>query len=186
VNTTSHDSSSKTIFGFWVYLLTDFVLFATILASYFVLRGHPNSDLLPLPFTLVQTILLLICALTSGLGNVFAHLEKKGKTIGFFLLTFLFGFIFLWMEYIGFSRLIQEGRGWDANAFFSAYFTLLGTHGLHVVFALLWIFVLLPPVFFHGITPLSLQRITCLRMFWQFLSVVWVGIFTMIYLMGVK
>jgi cytochrome o ubiquinol oxidase subunit 3 len=186
VNTASHDHSSKTIFGFWIYLLTDFVLFATILAAYFVLKSSSSGDLLPLSFTLMQTLLLLTCSLTSGLGNIAAHFENKRETIVLFLFTFLFGFIFLWMEYTGFSLLIQAGKGWQVNAFFSAYFTLLGTHGLHIVFALLWILVLLPPVFFHGITPVSLQRLTCLRMFWQFLSVIWVGIFTMVYLMGVS
>ncbi len=182
----SHDHSSKTIFGFWIYLLTDFVLFATILAAYFVLYKKMEGDLLPLSFTLMQTLLLLVCSLTSGLGNIAAHLQNKKETIVLFLFTFFFGFIFLWMEGAGFSLLIQEGKGWQANAFLSAYFTLLGTHGLHVVFALLWILVLLPPVFLHGITPVSLQRLTCLRMFWQFLSVIWIGIFTMVYLMGVS
>lgn len=186
MNTASHDHSSKTIFGFWIYLLTDFVLFATILAAYFVLHSKIAGDLLPLSFTLMQTLLLLTCSFTSGLANVAAHLQNKKETIVLFLFTFLFGFIFLWMEYNGFSLLIHTGRGWETSAFLSAYFTLLGTHGLHVIFALLWILVLLPPVFLHGITPVSLQRLTCLRMFWQFLTVIWVGIFTMVYLMGVS
>ncbi len=178
---TSHDSS-KTIFGFWVYLLTDFVLFATILAAYFVL--HSSHNLMPLPFVLMQTLILLTCSLTSGLANIAAHRQHKNATLWLFTLTFLLGSLFMWMEYAGFSLLIQTGSSWQASAFLSAYFTLIGTHGVHVLFALLWILVLLPPVCLHGITPISLQRLTCLRMFWQFLSLIWVGIFTMVYLMG--
>ena len=184
------DKYTKTIFGFWLYLLTDFVLFSTVMATYVVLRkstfGGPSaSQLLPLPFVLMQTFLLLICAFTSGLAGVFVHRGKKHWTSLFFALTFLFGLLFMAMEFSGFQSLVQQGYGWGRSAFLSAYFTLLGMHALHMVFALLWIIVLLPPVWRHGITDASKLRLTALRMFWQFLNIIWIGLFTLIYLMGI-
>lgn len=188
---THHGPYSKTVFGFWLYLLTDFVLFATILAAYFVLRhstfGGPGADyLVPLSFTFIQTIILLASAFTSGIANVAAHRNNQKQTTVFFILTFILGLVFLWMSMDGLMQLVQEGNGWQRSAFLSAYFTLIGTHALHVVFALLWILVLLPLVFLRGLTPTCLQRLTCLRLFWQFINMIWVGIFTMVYLMGVS
>ncbi len=185
---THHDTYSKTVFGFWLYLLTDFVLFATILSVYFVLRnstfGGPGaSELLPLSFTLIQTLLLLASSFTSGLASVFAHRKKKMGTTVWFGITFVLGLIFLGMEFSGFSDLVQAGNGWDRSAFLSAYFTLLGTHAIHVIFALLWTLVLLPLVWIFGLDSRSLQRLTSLRLFWQFLNMIWIGIFTIAYLM---
>ena len=185
------DTYSKTVFGFWIYLLTDFVLFATILSTYFVLRdstygGPVACDLLPLSFTLIQTLLLLGCSFFSGLADVAAHRKLRGWTLFLFSLTFLLGSLFFFMEYSGCRHLVLQGFGWEKSAFLSAYFTLIGTHGLHMFFALLWMIVLLPPVLMRGITSQSLQRLTCLRMFWQFLNVIWIGIVTMVYLMGVS
>ena len=162
-----------------------------IIAVYFVLRdstfGGPSAkDLLPLSFTFLQTMVLLTCSLTSGLAGVAAHRKNKYGTLALFTLTLLIGFLFIWMEFNGFHLLIESGYGWQRSGFLSAYFTLIGTHALHVMFALLWILVLLPPIWVRGITPSSLQRLTCLRMFWQFLSVIWIGVYTVVYLMGVS
>lgn len=184
------ESYSKTVFGFWVYLLSDFVLFGTFLATYLVLRGStfggPSAqELLPLSFTLIQTVLILCCSLTSGIADVMAHQSKKTWTIALFGLTFVFGLIFTWMMFSGFSQLIEAGNGWQRSAFLSAYFTLLGTHVLHALFGLLWILVLLPPVILYGIKGRDIRRLTCLRMFWQFLAVVWVVLYTIIYLLGI-
>jgi cytochrome o ubiquinol oxidase subunit III len=85
----------------------------------------------------------------------------------------------------GFASLIQEGNGWQKSGFLSSYFTLVGTHAFHMVFALLWIFVLLPPIFLYGVTDRDIRRLTCLRMFWQFLGIIWVTLYAMIYLVGV-
>jgi cytochrome o ubiquinol oxidase subunit 3 len=186
-----HETYEKTVFGFWIYLLTDFVLFATILATYFVLRnslyGGPSAaDVLPLEDALTQTLLLLMCSFTSGLAGVFSF-RKYIKTAGFLLgLTAILGFCFMWIEYEGFDSLIKQGFGWHASAFLSAYFTLIGTHGVHILFALLWTVVFLPQLLSQGMTWRNLQRMTCLRLFWQFLGLIWVGIFTMVYLMGVS
>ncbi len=182
---------SKTVFGFWVYLLTDFVLFATILASYFVLRhstvGGPTArDVLPLWFSFVQTIVLLGCSLTSGFAEVMAFRKKRGSTLFWLGVTFVLGCIFLGMGLSGFSTLIQAGHGWDKSAFLSIYFTLIGTHFFHVIFALLWIVVLGPLAFRFGLGPRSLQRFSCLRIFWQFIGMIWIGVFTVVYLLGVS
>lgn len=183
------DPYSKTVFGFWLYLLTDFVLFATVLATYFVLRnstfGGPSAcQLLPLSFTLLQSLLLLTCALTAGISNVCAHLQKKGSTCFWLVLTMVLGALFLWMEIAGFLSLVQAGNGWDRSAFLSAYFTLIGTHAAHMLFACFWTLLFFGYVWREGFTPVCLQRATCLRLFWQFLAMIWVGIMTMVYLMG--
>ncbi|EDV18422.1 uncharacterized protein TRIADDRAFT_35138 [Trichoplax adhaerens] len=181
---------SKTIFGFWVYLLSDFMLFATLFAAYAVLRnatyGGPTAkDLFNIHYTLIQTVVLLCASLTAGMGGVFAHKRRKIPTIICFTLTFIVGLVFMAMEWGEFTHLIASGSGWQRSAFLSSYFTVVGTHGLHVIFALLWVIVLLPPVFKDGLNPVNIRRLTCLRMFWQFLNVVWIFIFTIIYLMGV-
>lgn len=188
---THHDTYSKDIFGFWLYLMSDFILFATLFATYSVLQsktfGGPSaSEIFHLPFTLIQTLILLCTSFTSGLAGAWAHRKNKQWTILFFVVTFFLGIAFMGMEFNEFSRLIGSDSSWRRSGFLSAYFTVVGTHGVHMIFALLWILVLLPPVFRYGITPVSLRRLTSLRMFWQFLNVIWVFIFTIIYLMGGK
>lgn len=184
-----HDLYSKTVMGFWIYILTDFVLFAAFFACFAVLSkstyGGPGAkELFTLPFGMAQTMILLSCAFTSGLGSVAAHRKDARSTVVFFTLTFLLGIAFAWLEFSDFSRLVHSGNGWQRSAFLSAYFTLVGTHAIHILFGLLWIIVLLIPVLREGITSDSIRRLTCLRMFWQFLNIVWVFIFTFIYFMG--
>lgn len=186
---THHDVYSKTVFGFWMYLLTDFILFGTFFASYVVLRegtyGGPSAKVLfDLKLALIQTLILLICSFTSGLAGVYAHRKNKNGTTGFFILTFLLGIVFTVMQFQEFGRLINSGNSWQRSAFLSAFFTLVGTHIAHILFALLWILVLLLPVIRDGLTSINIRRLTCLRMFWQFLNIVWVFIFTIIYCGG--
>ncbi len=186
-----HEVYSKTLFGFWVYIVTDFMLFATLFATYDVLHnktfGGPSAkELFNLPYTLTQTFILLVSSATIGLAGVFAHRNRKGWTIALFGITFLLGIAFMWMELAEFSTLINEGNSWHRSAFLSVFFTLVGTYGLHMMFGLLWIIILILPVCLHGLTPVSVKRLTCLRMFWQFLNVVWIFIFTIVYLMGVN
>lgn len=187
---THHDVYSKTVFGFWLYLLTDFMLFATIFAAYAVLSkstfgGPTPKELFSLDYTTLQTFILLTSAFTIGLGGVFAHRRSKGGALSFFILSFFLGIAFLWMELHEFSYLISIGSGWEKNAFMSVFFSLIGIFLLHLVFALLWIIVLLIPIIKEGITKTSIRRLTCLRMFWQFLSVVWAFIYTIVYVVGI-
>lgn len=186
-----HDVYSKTVLGFWIYLLTDFVLFGVLIATFAVLRNsffggpHPSA-LFHLPYNLIQTLLLLTASFMVGLAGAYAHQGEKKKTLFFFLLTFLFGLAFVLMEHFEFARLIASGNSWTRSGYMSAYFTLLGTHYIHMFFALLWIIVLMIPVIREGIDPTGVKRITCLRMFWQFLNIIWIFIFTIVYLLGVK
>jgi len=184
------DLYSRTTFGFWVYLLTDFVLFGTLFATYAVLAkstfgGPCVRDIYDLPYTLAPVLILLVSSLTIGLGTAMAHRKNKRWTIILFLLTFLLGILFTGMELSDLIQLVKEGHSWKKSAFLSAYFTLVGTHGVHMIFALLWVIVLILPVIREGITHVSLRRLTCLKMFWQFLNIIWVFIFSFVYLLGV-
>ncbi len=185
-----HDVYSRTVFGFWVYLMTDFMVFACLFATYKVLHngtfgGPTSADLYDIPYSTIQSLFMLGAAFTAGLGGIAAHRMKKFATIALFLLTFLLGLIFLWMQFGEFARFLSLGHSWKNSAFLSAYYTLTGTFALHMVLALLWIPVLLIPVFSEGITFNSVKRLTCLKLFWQFLNVVWIFIYTIVYLMGV-
>ncbi len=184
------DLYSRTTFGFWIYLLTDFVLFGTLFAVYAVLYrstfGGPSvKDLFELPYTLTPALILLMSSLTVGLGSAMAHRKDKQWTIALFSLTFLLGIVFVGMQLADMLRLVHEGSGWQKSAFLSAYFTLIGTHFVHMIFALLWVLVFLYPVWREGITPVNLRRVTCLKMFWQFLNIIWFFIFSFVYLLGV-
>lgn len=188
---THHDLYSRTIFGFWLYLMSDFILFGALFATYAVLSastfGGPTARaLFNLPYTFVQTLVLLLSTLTIGLGGAAAHRRNKNLTLALFGVSFVLGCVFLGMQLGEFSLYIQQGNSWMRSAFLSAYFTLVGTHTVHIVLGLFWMLVLLYPVIREGILPSSIRRLTCLRMFWQFLNIVWVFIFSFVYLLGAK
>jgi len=185
-----HEVHSKTVFGFWVYIMTDCILFSCLFATYLVLQngtfGGPSSrDLFDLRFALIETILLLTSSFTSGLAMLSVPERNTKKLVAWFAVTFLLGASFVAMEITEFTHFVQDGHSWEKSAFLSAFFTLVGTHGLHVSTGLLWMIILIVPVMRHGLTPVSLKRLTCLRLFWHFLDVVWIFIFTLVYLMGV-
>lgn len=184
------DSYSKTIFGFWVYLMTDCILFATLFATYAVLHtstdGGPTSKELFKPsFALVETLILLTSSFTCGLAVLASNQNKKKRMLSWLGVTFLLGVAFLSMELIEFSHLIHEGNSWQRSAFLSAYFTLVGTHGLHITFGLIWILVMALQVIARGLNKDAFRRIACWGMFWHFLDIIWILIFTIVYLMGV-
>jgi len=184
-----HDTYSKTVFGFWLFLLSDFILFGTIFATYSVI-GYGDMDnastykLFNLDFALFQTFLMLLSSTMAGLGGASAFRKDKKMTLIFFGLTFLLSIIFMGFEIADFQRLIASGNSWQKNAVLSIFFTILATHGLHVLLGLIWIPCLLYPVWKEGIGHLSLQRLTCLKLFFQFLNIVWVFIFTLVYFMN--
>jgi cytochrome o ubiquinol oxidase subunit III len=184
-----HDVYSRTVFGFWVYLLTDFMMFAALFATYAVLQkatygGPSGRELFDLRFNLFQTLVLLTSSFTAGVGGAWAHRRKKHWTIVFFGITFLLGSLFLGMVFADFFRFLDMGNSWKNSAFLSAYFTLVGTHAIHIFFGLLWILVFIPQVFWKGTDIAVVRRLTCLRMFWQFCNIVWIFIFSFVYLMG--
>jgi cytochrome o ubiquinol oxidase subunit 3 len=183
----AHD---RTIFGFWVYLMTDCILFATLFAVYAVLHnntfgGPGGNELFNPSFALAETLILLTSTFTCGLAMLAAHKQKKGLTTLFFVITFLLGAAFLALELHEFNNLIQEGNSWRRSAFLSSFFTLVGCHGCHITFGLLWTLVMLVQIWQRGLIDSTLRRLTCLSLFWHFLDVIWVLIFTVVYLMGV-
>ncbi len=185
-----HNNYSRTLFGFWLYLMSDFILFGALFATYAVLRqstfgGPSGHDLFQTPFSLVQALILLTASFIAGLAGAAAHRKVKSHTLLLFGATFVLGCVFFAMELIEYSRIIQAGHTWDKSAFLSAYFTITGTHMAHVIFALIWTLVLLYPVWKEGIDHVSIRRLTCLRMFWQFLNVVWIFIYSFVYLLEV-
>lgn len=186
-----HDTYSRTVFGFWLYLLSDLIFFGALFAVYAVLRGStfggPSiQQITHLPFTMFQTLILLISSMTAGFGGASIHRKKKVATIVWFLITFLLGAVFFIMELADMIALSLKGNGWEKSAFLSGYFTVIGTHALHMVFALCWTIVLVCPLLFHKISAVHIRRLTCLRMFWQFVNIVWFFIFVFVYLLGVK
>jgi len=185
---TDQGEYSRTIFGFWVYLLTDFMMFAALFAVYVVLRkntlnGPGPKELFDLRSALVQTLVLLFGTFFVGMAGVYAHRNKRRKTLLYFGLTFILNSLFLWLMVSDLRRLIEMGQTWKNSGFLSAYFTLVATFGVHVAFALLWTIVLLVPVLRGGIELFSLRRLVCLRMFWQFLNIIWIFIFSIVYLL---
>jgi len=180
---------TRTIFGFWVYLMTDCVLFASLFATFAVLRnntfGGPGGDeLFSLPFVLAETLILLTSSFTCGLAMLAAQRKDKRMVLIWFGVTFLLGLAFLTMEVTEFSHLVAEGNSWRRNAFLSSFFTLVGTHGLHITVGLLWMIVMMAQVFTKGLKDNVVRRLTLLSMFWHFLDIVWIFIFTIVYLAG--
>lgn len=184
------EGESKTLFGFWVYLMTDCILFATLFATYAVLRnntfgGPAGSELFSLGFVLTETLILLTSSFTAGLGILAAHRQDKDQVLIWFSLTFVLGLAFLGLELNEFNQLVREGNSWRASGFLSAFFTLVGTHGAHITAGLLWMSVLMIKIYRYGLIKTSIKRLTMLAMFWHFLDIVWIFIFTIVYLMGV-
>jgi cytochrome o ubiquinol oxidase subunit 3 len=182
--------SSKTMLGFWIYLMTDCVLFASLFATYAVLHGNTfggptSNEIFDLPFVLVETLILLTSSFTAGLAILSLRAGKRTQMMSWFMVTFVFGLAFLVMELTEFSQLAAEGNSWSRSAFLSAFFTLVGTHGLHIATGLFWMIVLLVQAMRKGLTEPISRRLTLLSMFWHFLDIIWIFIFTIVYLMGV-
>lgn len=188
-----HDPYSKTLFGFWLYLMTDFILFGTLFAVYVVLKhqtfGGPTAqDLFSVSSSLWRTLLLLVASFTSGAAGAYAHRKEKKKSLLFFLFTTAIGVGFIALQTIEFQTILGKGLSWKDSAFLSAFFTLVGTFWAHMFVAVLFTLAI---VFFvwkrdQDISLRSLTRLTALRQFWQFLYAVWVFIYTIVYLLGVN
>ena len=182
---------TKNTFGFWIYLMTDCILFGVLFATYAVLHnntfGGPSSkEIYDLPFVLKETLILLASSFTCGLAMLGANQGKKGQVIGWFSVTFLLGVSFLVLEIGEFAKLIDAGNGWRRSGFLSSYFTLVGTHGLHISVGLFWMAIFMVQVWYKGVTLITLRRLACLSLFWHFLDVVWIFIFTLVYLIGAQ
>jgi cytochrome o ubiquinol oxidase subunit 3 len=181
-------ADDRTMFGFWIYIMTDLLMFAVLFAVYAVLRnstdGGPGAvDLLSPDLAFVETLLLLTSSFTVGVGMIAARKGKKPQAINWFIATFVLGLAFLCIEVYEFYELIHEGQTMQLNAFLSAFFVLLGTHGAHILAGLIWLAIILVFVAKRGLTHSNLRKLALLSLFWHFLDVVWIFIFTVVYLM---
>lgn len=184
------DTFSKNVFGFWVYLMTDCILFGTLFATYAILHdstfgGPSGKDLFRLPLVISETSVLLLSSVFSGFGTLASLKKNKNMVLFWLILTFLLGASFIGMEISEFSQLVIEGHSWKKSAFLSSFFTLVGTHGTHVSVGLLWLCVIIGQIFTKGITVHTFRRLVIFGMFWHFLDLIWIFIFTFVYLMGV-
>ncbi len=176
--------------GFWVYLMTDLMLFATLFATYGVLRGNTANgpaghDIFSLKLVFAETMILLVSSLTAGLALLNGHAGRKKRMLQLLVITGVLGATFLGLELNEFRMLVSEGHTWQSSGFLSSYFTLVGTHGLHIFAGLIW---LAATVWYAIKRPLNerfIQRLTMFSLFWHFLDLVWVCIFSLVYLMGV-
>lgn len=186
---TTSSTDEKTFLGFWIYLMTDCILFGTLFATYIVLHqntfGGPGAgELFDMPFVLIETLILLTSSFTCGLAMIAVRNKNIKLTTLLFSLTFALGATFLGMELYEFSHLISEGNSWQRSGFLSSFFTLVGTHGLHIAIGLLWLLVMGWQLLKRGFTNGTVRRFTLFSMFWHFLDIIWIFIFTFVYLMG--
>ena len=185
----SHHPQQGTLLGFWLYLMSDCLLFAVLFATYAVLGGSyaagpSGADLFDLKLVAVNTALLLFSSITYGFAMIAMQHGRKTHLLAWLAVTGLLGLGFLGIELYEFAHLIHEGAGPQRSAFLSSFFALVGTHGLHVAFGTLWLVVLMLQVRKLGLTHENKRRLVCLSMFWHFLDVVWIGVFTFVYLIG--
>jgi cytochrome o ubiquinol oxidase subunit 3 len=184
-----HPEGNSTPLGFWIYLMSDCLIFSILFATFAVLGhrygGGPGpKELFDLPLIAVNTAMLLFSSLTYGFAMLAMHKGDQPGVMKWLAATAGFGLCFLAIELYEFNHLIHIGAGPGRSAFLSAFFTLVGTHGLHVTFGLIWMATLVLQVRKYGLTSANRRRLECLSMFWHFLDVIWIGVFTFVYLMG--
>jgi cytochrome o ubiquinol oxidase subunit 3 len=185
-----HPEGGSTMLGFWIYLMSDCLIFAILFAAYAVLGGSyaagPSPKaLFELPLVAVNTSMLLLSSITYGFAMLEMNENRIRATQAWLAVTGLFGMAFIGIELSEFHHLIAEGATPQRSAFLSAFFTLVGTHGLHVTMGLVWLATLMVQVGRHGLITANRRRLMCLSLFWHFLDVIWIGVFTFVYLMGV-
>lgn len=181
--------SETKVFGFWVYLMTDLVIFAALFACFLVLHqntfnGPTAKELYHFPSVLVETLILLTSSFTCSIGMLAVHRNQKKWVIAWFALTFLLGASFLYIEISEFADFIERGASWQRSAFLSSFFTLVGTHGLHISVGLLWMAVMMFRIVLRPLNEHSISRIFRMTLFWHFLDFVWIFIFTVVYGIG--
>ncbi len=184
-----YEKNDKAVFGFWVYLMTDLIMFAVLFAAYTVLHGNTfggasSNDLFGLPSALAETLILLTSSFACGVAMLSIQKNSKKQTLAWFGVTFILGLSFLGLELKEFSNLISSGNTPQSSAFLSSFFTLVGTHGLHITVGLLWILISMIMIWKRGLTPSIANKLKRLSLFWHFLDIIWIFIFTVVYLMG--
>ncbi len=176
-------------YGFWLFVLSDMVLFSALFATYASLAhatdGGPTSNqLFDRTLVAIETIALLLSSFTCGLAMIAAKRGKMLWTQGWLVVTGLLGFVFLSIELYEFGSMIAEGAGPQRSAFLSSFFTLVGCHGAHVTAGLLWIGTMMAQIWAKGFREDIMRRLLCLSVFWHALDIIWVAIFTIVYLIG--
>jgi cytochrome o ubiquinol oxidase subunit III len=176
-------------YGFWIFILSDMVMFSALFAAFAVLRGNTaggptGSELFDLRSVFVETTCLLVSSYTCGLGALSAERRQPGRFLIFAVATFVLGAAFLFIEVTEFARMIGIGAGPSRSGFLSAFFTLVGMHGVHVASGLIALVYLSAQVIAIGLRTVVLRRLLCWSLFWHALDIVWVGVFTLVYLMG--
>ena len=185
-----HHPENGTLLGFWLYLMSDCLIFACLFATYAVIGrnyagGPTGGELFDLKLVALNTTFLLLSSITYGFAMLEMVRKRKGATLAWLGVTGILGLCFLYCEMYEFMHLLHEGAGPQRSGFLTAFWALVGTHGLHVSFGVIWLVTLMFQVNKHGLTTENVRRISCLSMFWHFLDVVWIGVFTFVYLMGV-
>lgn len=184
-----HEEGASTSLGFWVYLMSDCLMFAVLFAVFGVLgtnyaAGPGPRDLFDLELVAVNTAMLLFSSITFGFAMLAMDKGDQKGTLRWLGVTLFFGLCFLAIELYEFSHLIHLGAGPQRSGFLSAFFTLVGTHGLHVTFGSIWLVTLMVQIMQKGLIAANRRRMACLSMFWHFLDVIWIGVFTFVYLLG--
>jgi len=184
------EAVSNTVYAFWIYIMSDCVLFATVFATFAVLShnyagGPTGKELFDLPYVFGETMLLLCSSVTYGFAVLAMNGKSQKQVLNWLVVTFLLGLGFIVMEVNEFYHMVLAGHGPDRSGFLSAFFTLVGTHGTHVSLGLIWMLVMMFQVSRKGLTVPVRSRLIRLSMFWHFLDIVWIGVFTVVYLMGV-
>ncbi|MGZ3182090.1 MAG: cytochrome o ubiquinol oxidase subunit III [Telluria sp.] len=184
-----HHPENGTLLGFWLYLMSDCLVFACLFAAYAVLGrsyagGPTGAELFDLPLVALNTSFLLVSSITYGFAMLTAQRQRVAPTLFWLAVTGLFGAAFITVEMVEFLHLIHEGAGPQRSGFLTSFFSLVGTHGLHVSFGIVWLITLMVQVARFGLGEANMRRLMCLSLFWHFLDVVWIGVFTFVYLMG--
>ncbi|SPU46721.1 cytochrome o ubiquinol oxidase subunit III [Brevundimonas diminuta] len=184
-----HPEGHSTMLGFWMYLMSDCLIFAILFAVYAVLGGNyaagpAPKDLFDLPLVAVNTSMLLFSSITYGFAMLAMYRNKVAQTQVWLAVTGLFGLCFLGIELYEFAHMIHLGATPQRSGFLSAFFILVGTHGLHVTFGVIWLVALMIQVGQKGLILANKRRLMCLSLFWHFLDVIWIGVFTFVYLFG--
>ena len=185
-----HHPENGTLLGFWLYLMSDCLIFACLFATYAVLgrnyaEGPTGAELFDLPLVALNTSLLLLSSITYGFAMLEMQRQRLRSTVAWLAVTGVLGACFIGFELYEFAHLIHEGAGPQRSGFLTSFFALVGTHGLHVSFGIVWLITLMFQLGRHGLSAENRRRLLCLSMFWHFLDVVWIGVFTFVYLMGV-
>ncbi|WP_239615756.1 cytochrome o ubiquinol oxidase subunit III [Cohnella mopanensis] len=185
-----HDLEGLRMMGFWIFLITDCILFGTLFATFVVLSdstagGLTGADLFEMPGVIAETFILLTSSFTSGLAVLSMNRGDRKGLIGWLAVTVLLGASFITLEITEFVNLVHEGAAISTSAFWSAFYTLVGTHGLHVSIGLVWMISIMLQLKRHGINSVTRRKVNIISLYWHFLDVVWIFVFTIVYLMEV-